>query len=563
MSEIYVGEYLFRRLREIGIETIFGVPGDYELALLDLIPPTDLTWVGSPNELVAAYAADGYARVKGAGALVTTFGPGELSALCGIGGSFTEFVPVLHIVGYPNDAVKKSGKIYHHTLGDKSYDHYVNMSAELSCATAVLKDPAIAADEIDRVLNAMLYHSQPGYIGIPQEVAYSKIPSSGLSTPLSRFLSPNAADVETSVINAIIAKLESSNSPALIVDGGGARGSWNHLADGLVDALDIPYFTTILGKGIVKESSDLFGGSYLGAQSWPSVIKAIEGSDCLLWLGNYPGDFNTGLFTENVKEDVVVDFQRFHTMIGETKHEASMVHVLERLIGTLKAHPTLHKRGSSTRIPPRELLKEPKTEIIKHEWIWQRLTSYFRPGDLIVVETGTSQFGIAESYLPDGSHMWTQAVYGSIGYAAGAAVGGSIAGKESGKYKRMILITGEGSLQLTVQAFALLMRRGIVPVVFIINNNGYTVERILHGLYEPYNDVPDWDYGAIFKAMSPDIKDARTFKVQKASELDKLLSDKEFAEANCPQCVDIAMEMLDLPPGLVTLGPPPGAVRSE
>jgi TPP-dependent 2-oxoacid decarboxylase len=102
--------------------TLTSIPNaDYELALLDLIPKEGITWTGSPNELVASYAADGYARVKGAGALVTTFGPGELSALCGVGGSFTEFVPVIHIVGYPNDAIQESGKIFHHTLGDKSY----------------------------------------------------------------------------------------------------------------------------------------------------------------------------------------------------------------------------------------------------------------------------------------------------------------------------------------------------------------------------------------------------------------------------------------------------------
>lgn len=95
---------------------------DYELALLDLIPGQGLTWLGTPNELVGGYAADGYARVKGVAALVTTFGPGELSAVCAIGGSFCEFVPVLHIVGYPTLAAQASGKMLHHTLGDKNYE---------------------------------------------------------------------------------------------------------------------------------------------------------------------------------------------------------------------------------------------------------------------------------------------------------------------------------------------------------------------------------------------------------------------------------------------------------
>lgn len=59
MPEIFIGEYLFRRLKEIGIDTIFGVPGDYELALLDQVEPQGVSWIGTPNKLIGAYAADG------------------------------------------------------------------------------------------------------------------------------------------------------------------------------------------------------------------------------------------------------------------------------------------------------------------------------------------------------------------------------------------------------------------------------------------------------------------------------------------------------------------------
>jgi pyruvate decarboxylase len=80
MPQIKVGDYIFRRLHELGIRSVFGVPGDYELALLDLVTDNDLAWKGNPNELIASYAADGYARVNGTGAFITTFGAGELSA---------------------------------------------------------------------------------------------------------------------------------------------------------------------------------------------------------------------------------------------------------------------------------------------------------------------------------------------------------------------------------------------------------------------------------------------------------------------------------------------------
>ena len=77
-----VSDYLLDRLVSLGATDIFGVPGDFNLQFLDhVIAHEQLTWVGNANELNAGYAADGYARVGGIGALVTTYGVGELSRL--------------------------------------------------------------------------------------------------------------------------------------------------------------------------------------------------------------------------------------------------------------------------------------------------------------------------------------------------------------------------------------------------------------------------------------------------------------------------------------------------
>lgn len=74
-----------------------------------MIEHPNVCWVGCANELNAAYAADGYARVSGVGALLTTFGVGELSAINGIAGSYAEYVPVLHIVGAPCRGAQRRG----------------------------------------------------------------------------------------------------------------------------------------------------------------------------------------------------------------------------------------------------------------------------------------------------------------------------------------------------------------------------------------------------------------------------------------------------------------------
>ncbi|PTB35567.1 hypothetical protein M441DRAFT_31785 [Trichoderma asperellum CBS 433.97] len=549
MAEIPIGEYLFRRLKQMGIETAFGVPGDYELALLNHVEPAGVRWIGTPNELVGAYAADGYARLKGAAALVTTFGPGELSALCGIGGAFCEMVPVLHIVGYPSFAAQSSGRILHHTLGDKSYDHYVRISSEMSCATTILKDPENAIAEIDQVLNAMMFHSQPGYIGITEDVVKTMVPASSLNaTSVKMTLSPGLEDDHA--LAAIMAALEASKNPIVVVDGGAGRGSWAPHASDLIKTLRCLHFNTIMGKGAVAEDDLLFAGCYAGVGSLPLTSKAVENSDCILWLGHMPSDFNTGMFTDQVKSSLIIDFQRFHIAVGNKQFQARITTVLPRLTQAIKMSIVLAEKLLPEPVAPLlEQVSGIPASIITQNYLWPRLSSFIKSGDMVVAETGTSQVGAVATKMPKGTYYWTQAVWGSIGYAIGGAVGAAIAGKELGRYKRMIIFTGEGSLQLTAQAMSILNRHGVVPYLFILNNNGYTVERYFEGWDASYNDVPGWDYGGLFKSFSPEVS-TNTFKVRTAAELDRILSDDDFQNATSPQCIDMVLDKYDAPEGL-------------
>lgn len=181
-----VADYLLDRLAGCGIGHLFGVPGDYNLQFLDhVIDHPTLRWVGCANELNAAYAADGYARMSGAGALLTTFGVGELSAINGIAGSYAEYVPVLHIVGAPCSAAQQRGELMHHTLGDGDFRHFYRMSQAISAASAIL-DEQNACFEIDRVLGEMLAARRPGYIMLPADVAKKTAipPTQALALPV-------------------------------------------------------------------------------------------------------------------------------------------------------------------------------------------------------------------------------------------------------------------------------------------------------------------------------------------------------------------------------------------
>lgn len=120
---VNIAEYLFTRLAQLGCTACHGLPGDFSLRLLDFVESSGVQWVGNCNELNAGYAADAYARLNGLGALCTTFGVGELSAVNAIAGSYAERVPVVHIVGTPGRPSQQNGMLLHHTVSTDFQAH--------------------------------------------------------------------------------------------------------------------------------------------------------------------------------------------------------------------------------------------------------------------------------------------------------------------------------------------------------------------------------------------------------------------------------------------------------
>ena len=180
---VTVIQHVLNRLRDIGIADIFGVPGDYAFAVNDAIcHAPGLNWIGCCNELNAAYAAEGYARIKGAGALCTTYGVGELSAINGIAGAYAEHLPVFHLVGTPNVAIQESRALMHHTLGNGEYDLFRRMSEPVVCAHAVMT-PQNVAYETERLIAEALYHLRPVYMAFPADLAAA--PVAGEARPIA------------------------------------------------------------------------------------------------------------------------------------------------------------------------------------------------------------------------------------------------------------------------------------------------------------------------------------------------------------------------------------------
>ncbi|EKJ3055009.1 alpha-keto acid decarboxylase family protein [Salmonella enterica subsp. enterica] len=534
-----VADYLLDRLAGCGIGHLFGVPGDYNLQFLDhVIDHPTLRWVGCANELNAAYAADGYARMSGAGALLTTFGVGELSAINGIAGSYAEYVPVLHIVGAPCSAAQQRGELMHHTLGDGDFRHFYRMSQAISAASAIL-DEQNACFEIDRVLGEMLAARRPGYIMLPADVAKkTAIPP---TQALALLVHEAQSGVETAFRYHARQCLMNSRRIALLADFLAGRFGLRPLLQRWMAETPIAHATLLMGKGLFDEQHPNFVGTYSAGASSKEVRQAIEDADRVICVGTRFVDTLTAGFTQQLPAERTLEIQPYASRIGETWFNLPMAQAVSTLrelcLECAFAPPPTRSAGQPVRIDKGELTQES---------FWQTLQQYLKPGDIILVDQGTAAFGAAALSLPDGAEVVVQPLWGSIGYSLPAAFGAQTACPD----RRVILIIGDGAAQLTIQEMGSMLRDGQAPVILLLNNDGYTVERAIHGAAQRYNDIASWNWTQIPPALNA-AQQAECWRVTQAIQLAEVL--ERLARPQRLSFIEVMLPKADLPELLRTV----------
>jgi TPP-dependent 2-oxoacid decarboxylase len=538
-----VGDYLLDRLAELGVTEVFGVPGDYQLEFLDpiLAHPT-LRWVGGANELNAGYAADGYGRLRGMAALVTTFGVGELSAANAIAGSYAEHVPVVHIVGAPSKDSQAARRIVHHTLGDGDFEHFLRISREITCAQANLA-PATATRDIDRVLSEVREQKRPGYLLIATDVA--RFPTEPPTAPLPRYTggtSPRAL----SMFTAAAAEMIADHRLTVLADFLVHRLECVDELNALLAADTVGHATLMWGKSLVDESSPNYLGIYAGAASEDSVREAIEEAPVLVTAGVLFTDMVSGFFSQRIDPARTIDIgANQSTVAGQVYAPLDMAAALDAVTAILT------ERGiTSPALPPlpaRISADPPAPDVaLTQEALWDRLSEALTPGNVVLADQGTSFYGMAGHRLASGVTFIGQPLWGSIGYTLPAALGAGLADRD----RRTVLLIGDGAAQLTIQELGTFGREGLSPVVVVVNNDGYTVERAIHGVTAEYNDITGWRWTELPAALG--VPDALAFRVSAYGELDDALT-RAAATPDRMVFIEVMLGRMDIPPLLTEL----------
>jgi indolepyruvate decarboxylase len=535
-----IGDFLLRRLEEAGIRHIFGVPGDYNLELMQQLEDRrEPAWVGNCNELNASYTTDAYARINGIGALIVTHGVGALSAINGIAGAYSEHVPVICICGsIPLRAVQR-GDLMHHTLADREKGNFCRMFAEVTVAQARLT-PENAVAEIDRLIVTAWRRKLPVYLELPSDISYLEIEVP--DRPLKLEMIPSEPANLKACTKMILERLNAAKSPAFLLDLDAIRFGVSGQIMEVAGRFHMNVATLNCAKGAVSETSALFAGTYAGIGSASATREAIEGSDCLLTVGYRRVESTTGFFTDKLPASAI-HMNSSYVDTAEKNYQG--VYIAELLRSIVESSSGIVTKKQPAR-PSKQLSFVPSDEPLTQDAYWKAMQKFFRRGDVIIAEDGTSSAGFGRLTLPDdciyisGAFVWC-----SIGYATGALLGAILASPG----RRHILLTGEGSLQMTVQEIATVMRHDLKPLIFVNQNEGYTVERAVLGKDAKYNDIANWRYSELPNVFSRE-KKAETYVVTTSNELQKVL-DSPHSAMVFAECV---MDKYDAPLDLILGG---------
>lgn len=531
-----IGDYLIRRLQDYGIRDVFGIPGDFVLQFYGMLQDSPIRVIGTRREDCAGYAADGYARINGMGAVCVTYCVGGLSVTNSVAGAYAEKSPVIVISGAPGMDERRSDPLLHHRVRD--FNTQREVFEKITVASALLDDPLTAFREIDRCLEAADRFKRPVYLELPRDRVRSRAlyPHPG---PQERPASDK--QILKAAVEDAVRMIEGSQQPVIIAGVEIHRFGLREEVVRLAERNQIPMCATLLGKSVVSERHPLYLGVYEGAMGRESVRRYVEESDCVILLGTFMTDINLGVFTAHLDPSkciyVTSEKLRIH---HHHFHDVLLADFVKRLAkADLKAAPRPLPAATSAECEPFVPKADQK---ITMKRLFQRINETLGENMVVVADVGDALFAASDLTIHQHTEFLAPAYYTSMGFAIPAAIGVQTANAKL----RPIVLVGDGAFQMTCMELSTAVAHGFNPVVLVLNNRGYTTERFLQD--GPFNDIPNWNYHRL-----PDLVGGGWgFEIHTEGELDQSLK-AALQNKDTFSLLNIHLEPRDISPALERL----------
>ena len=537
-----IGGYLIERLREHGVGHVFGVPGDFVLGFMHELEASPIRLIATADEQGAGFAADAYARLHGLGVVCVTYGVGGLKIANTTGQAYAEKSPVVVISGAPSMDERRRHPLIHHKV--RSYDTQYRVFQQLTAAATVLDDPECAGAEIDRVLSAAKHLSEPVYIELPRDMV--DVPIDRPEARLAPVMAASDPQTLAAAVAEAVAWINRADRPVIMFGVEVVRFGMQDLVTRFVEESGLPAVVTPLDKGAIQECHPSFAGVYAGALGREDVREYVEGSDCLIMLGTLLTDLNLGVYTARIDPARCIHATRERLAIGlHTFERVGLEDFVAGLAapGAIRRPPTDHPTVPDATTASDAATGRGPDEPITVSQLFRRLESFISDETIVIADPGDALFGSIDLPVQGARAFLSPAFYASLGFAVPAAVGAQCALPDA----RPLVLVGDGAFQMTGMELSTCVRYGLDPIVIILNNGGYTTERLI--LDGGFNDVQPWNFGKLPELFGG----GHAFAVETAGELDDALAKARVRDGQL-SIVEVRLDRTDVSQALVRLG---------
>jgi indolepyruvate decarboxylase len=546
-------KYILTRLSQHGVNMLFGVPGATCDPLFAAAQSAGMAIVVNSSDLEAGYAADGFARMRGLGAVAVTYGVGTMSLLPAIGGAYAERSPVVLINGGPSAEdlrlQKELGTLFSHSIGREKTD--LAIFREVTEYAGRAEKASDVPKVVDTAIRTALTAQRPVYIEIPKHLWDAKCPAPAGALEVA--LAPSGQ--EGRLATEILEKLRTASRPALLLGIEIQRYGLENAVTALVERLQLPWATTMLAKSVIAEQTAGFVGVYGGERSVPSVKKIIEGADAVLAIGCVMGRQYRRLVTQS--RDKLMLLANQNALLGRGPAVSA---ALSPLLAELQRQPWQPKPEhlERTRLPGLSF-RQRRASVpaakgtagavaergLTYDEVLEEVSGVLDERFLAITDTSLSMYPAAELNVTGRKGFLCNAVWQAIGYSVGAAVGVGLA-----QDRRPLVICGDGGFQMTAQSLSTMAQHKMRAVVIVLDNGHYGIEQWLldprffrdpAAPLLPYLALNRWNYAELAKSLG--FSSAKT--VEALPEFRQLLADAKDAPG--PVLIHALIKPRDVP----------------
>jgi indolepyruvate decarboxylase len=533
--------YLFDTLWRTGVRQIFGIPGDFALPLYEALQSDGrFQLVRFSHEPAVGFAADGSARItRGLGVCCVTYGAGGLNMVNPVACAYAEESPLVVLSGGPGRAERQRGIHVHHQV--KTFESQLKVYQEVTEYAAILDDPETAADHVVRAIDIASRLKRPVYLEIPRDMVNERVEVDESPTPAVDRATDEGAVEEAAM--EILSRLRNARQPVLIVGVEVHRFNLRDEVVRLAERLNVPVASSFLGRGVFPTRHPQFAGTYLGVVSPAPLREVVEGSDCVLLLGERISDTSLGVSADRLTESNLILAVADDVFIGHHRYHRTP---LTRIVQRLSAEASLPRRADAVPAGPAETSDEDEADspderrdddeiTVRH--VIDVLNEFLdeHPDVPLVCDTGDALFASVEIRS---NELLAPAYYATMGFAVPAAIGLQVSSA-----RRPIVLVGDGAFQMTGPEISHAPEYGCNPVVIVLNNASW---EMLQAFFPKasYNQTAAWPFAKLADLWGGHGTRATSPAALKAALADAWKDESRFA------LIEVPLERGDISPVL-------------